>query len=160
MFNFPVPVHDFGDYAVLAVSNIDVLERLARDDPHAAGQAALEEAASKRTHSATPKWMTEMAEALRDDCVKGRRTNLARLATELDISPQHASRAFAENYGASPGRFRNEHRLRKALSLLRAGRATSEAAYESGFADQSHMTRAMTRFIGQTPGQWRAAARR
>ena len=32
-----------------------------------------------------------------------------------------------------------------------------QAAAESGFADQSHMTRAFTRHLGFTPGAWQRA---
>jgi AraC-like DNA-binding protein len=34
------------------------------------------------------------------------------------------------------------------------------AAAESGFADQSHLTRVFVRHFGFTPGEWRRAARR
>src|ERR1019366_6821518 len=127
-----------GDYVVLALTMHQDLERLARTNPTAAGHAALEEAAYRRKRAITPEWMSEMADALRDDSELGRRTNLAVLAEELNISPQHASRAFGENFGVSPNRFRNEQRLRRAVRLLKEGACLARAAYESGFADQSH----------------------
>jgi AraC-like DNA-binding protein len=95
-----------------------------------------------------------MADALRDDCEHGRRTSLARLASEVNVSPQHASRAFTGKYAASPSRYRTEHRLRRALRLLGDGATPARAALESGFADQSHFTRAMKQLLGQTPHKW------
>jgi AraC-like DNA-binding protein len=38
---------------------------------------------------------------------------------------------------------------------MRAGDSLAEAAFASGFADQSHMTRQFHRTYGITPGRWR-----
>jgi AraC-like DNA-binding protein len=155
IFNFPVAIDNPAEYVVLKVANHDALERIARDNPFAAGDAVLEEAACRRKQLPTPAWMTEMADILLRDTQTGRRTNIAALAVDLSVSPQHASRAFSETFGASPARFRTEHRLRRALSLLGTGVPPSRAAFESGFADQSHFIRAMKQIFGQTPNQWK-----
>lgn len=42
-------------------------------------------------------------------------------------------------------------RAKQATALLEQGVALIDAAYQSGYADQSHMTRALKHFIGYTP---------
>lgn len=44
-------------------------------------------------------------------------------------------------------------RARKAFMLLQEGKAIVDAAFESGYADQAHMTRSLKLLAGQTPGQ-------
>jgi AraC-like DNA-binding protein len=51
-------------------------------------------------------------------------------------------------------------RARKAFMLLQEGKSIIEAAFESGYADQAHMTRSMKLLAGQTPGQILADLRR
>ena len=45
----------------------------------------------------------------------------------------------------------------RAERQLACGMALADASAASGFADQSHMTRAFSRFRGYTPGQFAAA---
>lgn len=65
------------------------------------------------------------------------------------------SRDFRLAFGTSPYRYLVMRRLDRAKSLMRAGRGLAEAAHESGFADQAHMTRHFRKSFGVTPGQWR-----
>ena len=44
-------------------------------------------------------------------------------------------------------------RAKQAAALLEQGVSLIEAAYQSGYADQSHMTRSLKHFIGHTPAQ-------
>jgi hypothetical protein len=44
-------------------------------------------------------------------------------------------------------------RVQQAQALLERGVSLLEAAYQTGYADQSHMTRAFKHFIGYTPAQ-------
>jgi AraC-like DNA-binding protein len=46
-------------------------------------------------------------------------------------------------------------RLETVKRLLILGKSLVDAAVESGFADQSHMTRHFKRTFGMTPGAWR-----
>ncbi len=48
---------------------------------------------------------------------------------------------------------RQIERARHAVTLLRSGSALTAAAYDAGFFDQAHLTRAMKRWIGLTPAQ-------
>ena len=46
-------------------------------------------------------------------------------------------------------------RVRKAKALLGQGRSLVDAAYETGFVDQSHLSKHFKRTFGFTPGQYR-----
>jgi AraC-like DNA-binding protein len=53
--------------------------------------------------------------------------------------------------GPSPDFWRLLGRARRAAGLLGAGWALADAAIESGYSDQAHMTRAFRRWIGAPP---------
>jgi AraC-like DNA-binding protein len=76
---------------------------------------------------------------------------LARLA---NLSPFHFSRVFSEQFGMPPHAFQTQLRVLQAKALLRLGRAISQVASETGFADQSHLTRHFKRLVVVTPGQY------
>ncbi|WP_378733782.1 AraC family transcriptional regulator [Nocardia brasiliensis] len=61
-------------------------------------------------------------------------------------------RAFRAKYGMAPSDYQRQLRLRAARRLIAAGRPVAEAATESGFADQAHLTRWFRRSYGITPG--------
>lgn len=65
---------------------------------------------------------------------------------ELDVQ-------FRRRYGTTPYRYLLLRRLEIARERLLQGVAAADAAAESGFADQSHMTRAMRRAYGFTPAR-------
>jgi AraC-like DNA-binding protein len=64
------------------------------------------------------------------------------------------ARHFRRAYGTSPDRFRTMRRLALARAAIERGRPLAQAAAESGFADQSHMTRQFKRAYGLTPAHW------
>ncbi|HEX9462749.1 MAG TPA: helix-turn-helix domain-containing protein, partial [Alphaproteobacteria bacterium] len=66
------------------------------------------------------------------------------------------ARQFRARLGTSPYRYLVMRRLDTARALLRAGRSLADAAYATGFSDQSHMTRQFKRAFGLPPGRWRA----
>lgn len=66
------------------------------------------------------------------------------------------ARHFRARLGTSPYRYLTMRRLDHARSCLRAGQALADAAFASGFADQSHMTRHFKRAYGLPPGRWQA----
>ena len=65
------------------------------------------------------------------------------------------SRGFRTIFATSPAAFRAESRAQSALALMAAGGSSlAEIAAVAGFADQSHMTRAVRALTGQPPGDW------
>jgi len=66
------------------------------------------------------------------------------------------ARQFRRRLGTSPYRYLTMRRLDHARALLQAGRPLADAALDSGFADQSHMTRQFKQAYGISPGRWRA----
>lgn len=88
-------------------------------------------------------------------------TSLAEIARRCDLSPSHFSRAFKLAAGKAPSAWRTERRVELAQRLLRDdAHSIAEIALLSGFADQSHLTRAFSRHTGISPGQWQRTLRR
>jgi len=72
------------------------------------------------------------------------------------VSREGAARAFRAAYSVSPARFRLELRARRAWARIVSGSdPLSLIALETGFADQSHMTRAVGWLTGRSPSAWR-----
>lgn len=84
--------------------------------------------------------------------------SLAQMAAMTGLSRYQVLRRFEKEYGLPPHAWLLSCRAEHALRLIRRGEALSEAAAASGFADQSHMTRAFVRHYGFTPGAWRKTA--
>lgn len=81
----------------------------------------------------------------------GGERSLADLASEVGLSTARL-RALAQAELAAPlAHWRLWLRLETALLRLRSGEGLAIAAAEAGFADQSHLNRAMSRFFGVTP---------
>lgn len=83
--------------------------------------------------------------------------SLAEMAAMAGLSKYQVLRRFERAYGMPPHAWLVSRRAEYALRLIRDGETLVGAAAASGFADQSHMTRAFLRHYGFTPGAWRAA---
>jgi AraC-like DNA-binding protein len=82
------------------------------------------------------------------------------LAEEMHLSREALSRGFRRCYGVSPVSFRTEMRTREAWLRITGTRdALSAIATETGFADQSHMTREIRALTHATPSSWRNRVR-
>jgi AraC-like DNA-binding protein len=84
---------------------------------------------------------------------------LAALAANAGLSRYQLVRQFSKAHGLPPFAWLQQHRLRRAQALIVKGLPLSDAALNSGFSDQSHLTRAFTRYLGFTPGAWQRAHR-
>ena len=72
------------------------------------------------------------------------------------ISREAAARRFRQAYDVRPSRFRLEIRARNAWARITASdEPLSLIALETGFADQSHMTRTVGWLTGRPPTEWR-----
>ena len=80
--------------------------------------------------------------------------SLSDLARESGLSRFQVLRAFARATGFTPHAYHVQARVHLARRLIAGGAALAEAAAESGFADQSHMTRAFVSRYGLTPGTY------
>ncbi len=83
-------------------------------------------------------------------------TDLARIA---GLSAFHFSRVFSEAFGMPPHGFQTQLRVSRAKALLRLGRAISDVACETGFADQSHLNRHFKRLVEPSPGRYRSGSK-
>jgi AraC-like DNA-binding protein len=83
-------------------------------------------------------------------------TRAADLERIAGIDRWTIARQFRRAFGTSPDRYRRMRRLALARAAIAAGRPLAAVAAETGFADQSHMTRHFTRAYGLTPGRWAA----
>jgi AraC-like DNA-binding protein len=68
-----------------------------------------------------------------------------------DLSARTVRRHFVRATGLTPKAFEQIERAKLATTLLEQGVALLDVAYQAGYADQSHMTRSLKHFIGQTP---------
>ncbi len=69
------------------------------------------------------------------------------------VSERTVRRRFLHATGMTPTAIYQINRARQAALLLERGTAVLDVVYETGYADQSHLTRSLRRFLGQTPTQ-------
>lgn len=136
--------------------------------PHRGGIAAAREAQKEALdlaalsfaeagHSADPghpSWLGHVYERLAD--WPRMVPSIIDLAREVGVHEDHLIRAFRDAYGETPGVLARRRRARIAGQMVRDGNEDLAAiAWAVGYADQSHMTREFTRFLGTTPGALR-----
>lgn len=78
--------------------------------------------------------------------------SLAALAQASGLSRFQLVRAFTRLTGLTPHAYVLQKRIQRARHAIASGMSLAEAAYVSGFADQSHMTRHFVRSFGFAPG--------
>lgn len=99
--------------------------------------------------SRPPRWLERVREAATDL----HRFSIARAADEAGVHRVHLSRAFARHYGLPLSLYRQHVRNARALAatLRRRDEPLAGIACAAGFADQSHMSRALRLATGATP---------
>ena len=104
--------------------------------------------------SARPKWLGALLDYL-DDTFE-QEWSLQNMAAEMGVHPVYLCRTFPEHFDCTLGEYIRKQRVLRAWQLLAIGDSTlAEIASQSGFADQSHFTRAFKNHFGITPGEWR-----
>lgn len=84
---------------------------------------------------------------------------LSTLASEEGLTVDRYSRLFKRTFSCSPHQFVMKMRTVRARDLLStASMSLADIACETGFADQSHLTRCFKRAFGAPPRQWRNKA--
>jgi AraC family transcriptional regulator len=135
------------DLTPLSVSGL-VLELLAR----AARLAA------PRPGRRPPAWLPMVRDLLHDRFTEPLR--VSDLAGVAGVHPVHLSRAFRAEYGLAVSAYLRALRVDWAAHRLRTtDESIAQVADDAGFADQSHLTRAMRARYGMTPMEWRRNAR-
>jgi AraC family transcriptional regulator len=104
--------------------------------------------------SARPRWLGALLDYLDD--MFDQEWSLQNMAAEMGVHPVYLCRTFAEHFDCTLGEYIRKQRVLRAWQLLAIGESTlAEIASQSGFADQSHFTRAFKNHFGITPGEWR-----
>jgi AraC-like DNA-binding protein len=81
--------------------------------------------------------------------------SLDHLAHIVNVSPYHLHRLFCQEVGLPPHQYQTQVRVARAKALLAQGLPISQVALDTGFADQSHLTRHFKRLVQVTPGRYR-----
>ena len=102
-----------------------------------------------------PAWLESAREYLRAHLCEPVPT--ATLTCSSGFTEWHFIRAFHREFGLPPHAYHVHLRLAAACELLSEGLPVSTAAYECGFADQSHLSRKFKDVYGMTPAVWAAA---
>jgi AraC family transcriptional regulator len=95
-----------------------------------------------------PSWLVRAREQLMNEPASTRIECLARAA---GVHRAHFARAFQHWFRTSPSVFRRRAMLSCAIAEIASGEGLALAAHSAGFADQSHLCRAMRSTIGVTP---------
>jgi AraC family transcriptional regulator len=101
----------------------------------------------------TPSWLEASRETLATRSAAP--PSLAQLGGALGVHPVYLAQAFRAHWGTTTRAFVRAHRVFQAVELIERGSSLAEAATLAGFADQSHMTRAIRSARGATPGALR-----
>lgn len=80
--------------------------------------------------------------------------SIKEMAYHIGISPYHMIRQFKAVCGLTPHQFQIQCRVRKAQKLLERGESVIEAAYATGFCDQSHFDRCFQKIVRLTPREY------
>jgi AraC-like DNA-binding protein len=70
-----------------------------------------------------------------------------------DLSLRSVQRRFINITGLTHKAIQQIERARQAAQLLQQGTPILDAAFQLGYADQSHLTHSLKRLVGQTPAQ-------
>ena len=103
------------------------------------------------------RWLTRARDLLHDEPGP---QSLSELARRIGLHPIYVARAFRTRFGCTVGEYVRCLRVERARRLLHHTRlALCEVAAQSGYSDQSHMTRDFKRAFDQSPGAYRRLAR-
>ncbi len=70
-----------------------------------------------------------------------------------ELSVRAVQYRFLQATGLTHRTVQQIERARHAMTLLRQGASIPDTVYQAGYFDQPHLTRALKRFVGQTPAQ-------
>jgi len=135
--------------------SIDIIERVASHDSAEAAGLLREQLAGK---SYTPFPLQDWPDKLAMDLGTNPRMRICDWAKMQGLTREYAWRSFQRTFGVAPGQFRSEMNSRAALlAIVRSNEPLSKVAADCGFADQSHMSRAIKSLTGISPAQCRSS---
>lgn len=101
---------------------------------------------------AVPSWLGRVREEARE----APHFSIAEAAASAGVHRVHLSRAFARHFGLPLSIYRQHVQVARAVeAAVREGDPLAAVADAAGFADQSHMTRAIRAATGVSPGRLR-----
>lgn len=107
-------------------------------------------AAEPRASSGQPPAWLRWARSELDRCDQS--ADICSLAAKAGVHRVHFTRQFVRHYGLAPAAYRQRQMAARALRALVDDRLPPAiAAHDAGFADQSHMSRAIRSTFGMTP---------
>lgn len=108
----------------------------------------------RETSKDAPRWLGRVVDKLKSQFCD--RLTLEELAREAGVHPVHLSRVFRKCEGEGIGEYVHRLRIRAACEqMLAPQKSLAEIGLETGFADQSHFTRAFRSITGMSPGAFR-----
>lgn len=76
-----------------------------------------------------------------------------------DLSPRSIQRRFIQTTGLTQTTIRQIERARSAMTALQEGKPILDVVHEAGYYDQPHLTRALKRWLGETPAELAGSSR-
>jgi AraC family transcriptional regulator len=105
-----------------------------------------------------PVWLLRVVEKLNDEFTQN--ISHQELAREAQVHPVHLAAVFRQFFQKTVSEYVHDLRINQATKLLADRRLSlAEIGAMTGFADQSHFTRAFKRRVGVAPGSFRNALR-
>lgn len=95
----------------------------------------------------------EMARAVDLVHFSGGRVGISELCQSLDVAERQLHRLFLRHVGLSPKAYVDVIRFQRAARLCRRGMSIGQCAFEAGYSDQGHMSRAFRKHGGFTPAR-------
>jgi|SRR5579863_7532791 len=104
------------------------------------------------------RWMKVVLEILNNEF--DQKLDLTFIANRAGIHPVHLAREFRKQHCCTVGDYIRRVRTNAACQRLsRSDESISEIAVQTGFFDQSHLTRTFKTLLGHTPAEYRKHAR-
>lgn len=108
--------------------------------------------------------LTSVQVRLLDDYIQAhldQKISLDDLALCLHMSVPHFERLFRRSFGCAPYQYVLKQRVERAKMLLAHSNVSlHEVAWQSGFANQSHLTRHFSKLVGCSPARYRMQSKR
>lgn len=105
-----------------------------------------------------PDWLWRAREIIGDLATRPG-MEVRNVAAEVGVHPVSLARRYRRHYRQSPAAAIRQARADRAAGLIARGADLAALASETGYADQSHMTRDFTTIYGLTPARYRALFR-